>query len=166
MNWSSACFLSVPSRRDQLFYFITFCRFCQVNILWTEVHSTFSFPFPQQPVQNSQPVHSTTLQTFCQVNFSWTTPTANCRSPDPFHSSRYSQVSSTLALVRQLYYYTMRFCICQVNICKRILRKTMQIAQATVLPSYNTMHNTIIWLYSKSLPMTQTQIRFSRKIIA
>ena len=166
MNWSSTRFLSVPSRRDQLFYFITFCRFCQVNILWTEVHSTFSFSFPQQPVQNSQPIHSTTLQAFCQVNFPWTTPTANCRSPDPFHSSRYSQVSSTFALVRQLYYYTMRFRICQVNICKRISRKTMQISQATVLPSYKIMHNTIIWLYSKNLPMTQTQIRFSRKIIA
>ena len=86
VNWSPTCFLSVPSRRDQLFYFITFCRFCQVNILWTEVHSIFSFPFPRQPVQNSQPIHSTTLQAFCQVNFSWTTPTANCRSPDPFHS--------------------------------------------------------------------------------
>ena len=144
VNWSSTCFLFIPSRRDQLFYFITFCRFCQVNILWTEVHSIFSFPFPRQPVQNSQPIHSTTLQTFCQVNFSWTTPTANCRSPDPFHSSRYSQVSSTFALVRQLYYYTMRFRICQVNICKRILQKTMQIAQATVLPSYKTMYNTII----------------------
>ena len=45
VNRSSTCFLSVPSRRDQLFYFITFCRFCQVNILWTEVHSTFSFSF-------------------------------------------------------------------------------------------------------------------------
>ena len=104
------------SRRDQLFYFITFCRFCQVNILWTEVHSIFSFPFPRQPVQNSQPIYSTTSQAFCQVNFSWTIPTANCRSPDPFHSSRYSQVSSTFALVRQLYYYTMRFRICQVKL--------------------------------------------------
>ena len=149
MNRSSACFLSVPSRCDQLFYFITFCRFCQVNILWTEVHSTFSFPFPRQPVQNSQPIHSITLQTFCQVNFSWTTFPAPCRSPDPFHGSRYSQVSSTLALVRQLYYYTMRFRICQVNICKRILRKTMQIAQASVLPSYKTMHKTIIWLWQE-----------------
>ena len=76
MNQSSTRFLSIPSRRDQLFYFITFCRFCQVNILWTEVHSIFSFPFPRQPVQNSYPIHSTTLQTFCQVNFSWTTSTA------------------------------------------------------------------------------------------
>ncbi|ERJ94724.1 hypothetical protein RUMCAL_01970 [Ruminococcus callidus ATCC 27760] len=48
--------------------------------------------------------------------------------------------------MRQLYYYTMRFRICQVNICKRILQKTMQIAQATVLPSYKTMYNTIIWI--------------------
>ena len=115
MNWSPTCFLSVPSRRDQLFHFITFCRFCQVNILWTEVHSTFSFLFSQQSVQNSQPIHSTTLQTFCQVNFSWTTPTANCRSPDPFHSYRYSQVSSALALVRQLYYYITLLLLCQVE---------------------------------------------------
>ena len=60
----------------QLLYYITFRSFCQVNILWTEVHSIFSFPFPRQPVQNSYPIHSTTLQTFCQVNFSWTTSTA------------------------------------------------------------------------------------------
>ena len=46
VNWSSACFfLSVPSCRDQLFYFITFCRFCQVNNLWTQVHPSFSFLF-------------------------------------------------------------------------------------------------------------------------
>ena len=151
MNRSSNCFLFIPSRRDQLFYFITFCRFCQVNILWTEVHSTFSFPFPRQPVQNSQPIHSTTLWPFCQANFSWTTSTAPCRSPDPFHGFRYSQVSSTFALVRRLYYYTMRFCICQVNICKRILQETMQIAQAAVMPSYKTMHNTIIWLYDMAI---------------
>ena len=162
-NWSSTCFLFIPSRRDQLFYFITFCRFCQVNILWTEVHSTFSVPVPQQPVQNSQPVHSTTLWPFCQVNFSWTTFPVSCRSPNPFHGSRYPQVSSTFALVRQLYYYIMRFCICQVNICKRISRKTMQIAQASVLPSYKTMLRQctkLLYGYGKSLPMTQTQIRF------
>ena len=166
MNRSSTRFLSIPSRRDQLFYFITFCRFCQVNILWTEVHSIFSFPFPQQPVQNSQPIHSTTLQTFCQVNFSWTTSTAPLSISRSVSRFSLSFILLTFALVRQLYYYTMRFCICQVNICKRILQKTMQISQATVLPSYKIMHNTIIWLYSKSLPMTQTQIRFSRKIIA
>ena len=51
---------------------------------WSSFH--IFFLFPQQPVQNSQPIHSTTLQTFCQVNFFWTTPSANCRSPDPFHS--------------------------------------------------------------------------------
>ena len=118
MNRSSTCFLSVPSRRDQLFYFITFCRFCQVNILWTEAHSIFSFLFPRQPVQNSQPIHSTTLQAFCQVNFSWTSPTANCRSPDPFHGFCYSQVSLTFALVRQLYYYITLLLLCQVENCK------------------------------------------------
>ena len=118
MNRSSTRFLFIPSRRDQLFYFITFCRFCQVNILWTEVHSVFSFPFPRQPVQNSQPIHSTTLQTLCQVNFSWTTFPAPCRSPDPFHSSHYSQVSLTFALMRQLYYYITLLLLCQVENCK------------------------------------------------
>ena len=33
-----------PSRRDQLFYFITSCPACQVNILWTKVQTAhFSF---------------------------------------------------------------------------------------------------------------------------
>ena len=71
--------------------------------------------FPRQPVQNSQPIHSTTLQAFCQVNFSWTIATAPCRSPDPFHCFRYSQVSSTFALVRQLYYYITLLLLCQVE---------------------------------------------------
>ena len=50
------------------------------------------------------------------MNFSWTTPTANCRSPDPFHCFRYSQVSSTFALVRQLYYYIIPSPVCQADI--------------------------------------------------
>lgn len=33
VNRSSDRFLFFPSRRDQLFYLITFCRFCQVNNL-------------------------------------------------------------------------------------------------------------------------------------
>ena len=43
VNRSSDRFLFFPSRRDQLFYLITFCRFCQVNNLWTDVQPTLHF---------------------------------------------------------------------------------------------------------------------------
>ena len=99
-----------------LFYHILSILSSKHFMNWSSFH--ILFPFPRQPVQNSQPIYSTTSQAFCQVNFSWTTPTANCRSPDPFHSSRYSQVSSTLALVRQLYYYITLLLLCQVENCK------------------------------------------------
>ena len=46
MNRSSDRFLFFPSRRDQLFYFITFCRFCQVNNLWTDVQPIILFSSP------------------------------------------------------------------------------------------------------------------------
>ena len=46
VNRSSDRFLFFPSRRDQLFYFITFCRFCQVNNLWTDVQPIILFSSP------------------------------------------------------------------------------------------------------------------------
>ena len=41
-------FLTFPSRRDQLFYFITSCSVCQVNILWTEIQAVHFFLSPNK----------------------------------------------------------------------------------------------------------------------
>ena len=47
-------FSSFPSRCDQLFYFITSCSVCQVNILWTEVQiAHFSSPRTSCPKQSA-----------------------------------------------------------------------------------------------------------------
>ena len=41
-------FLIFPSRRDQLFYFITSCSVCQVNILWTKIQAVHFFLSPNK----------------------------------------------------------------------------------------------------------------------
>ena len=48
VNRSSDRFLFFPSRRDQLFYFITSCPVCQVNNLWTKVQTVHFFLSPNK----------------------------------------------------------------------------------------------------------------------
>ena len=45
-SFANRFFLNLAFQRDQLFYFITFCRFCQVNKLWTHVQPLFFLTFP------------------------------------------------------------------------------------------------------------------------
>ena len=104
-----------PSRRDQLFYFITSCPVCQVNILWTKVQAVHFFLL-EQAAQNSQPLYSITLSLSCQVNFSWTIFASHCQSPDSCSGFLCSFVPLTFALVRQLLYYITFICLCQGNI--------------------------------------------------